>query len=80
MARIQPETLKELLRRVLRTRPDEVGCETCYESLERFVELELEGKDAKQALPLIQRHLEVCTGCHDEYEALLTALQTLQSQ
>lgn len=78
MARIQSSTLKELLHRVLRTKPNEVGCETCYDSLDRFVDLELEGKDAAQALPLIQRHLELCNGCNEEYKALLTALQTLQ--
>jgi hypothetical protein len=79
MARIQPSTLKELLHRVLRTRADEIGCDTCYESLDQFVDLELEGKDAAQALPLVQRHLELCTGCHDEYKVLLSALQSLQN-
>jgi hypothetical protein len=39
----------------------------------------LEGKDAAQALPLVQRHLELCTGCHDEYKVLLSALQSLQN-
>ena len=80
MARIQSQALKELLHRVLTTRPDEVGCETCYESLGRFVELELEGKDAAQALPLVRRHLELCSGCHEEYEALLIALQNLENE
>jgi hypothetical protein len=77
MARIQSSTLKELLRRVLRTKPEEIGCETCYEHLDRFVELELEGKEAAQALPLVQRHIEVCSGCNEEYRALLSALQSL---
>ena len=62
MARIHAKTLKELLHRVLNTRKEEIGCETCFDSLDRFVELELEGKDAAQALPLIQRHLDVCGG------------------
>ena len=79
MARIRSDTLKELLKRALKTRPDEVGCETCYEKLDQFVELELDGKDAAQALPLIKRHLELCQGCTDEYNALLTALKQLES-
>jgi hypothetical protein len=80
MARIETQTLKDLLRRVLGTRRDEIGCDTCYESLDRFVEYELDGKDAAQALPLVRRHLELCQGCNEEYKALLTALQTLQNE
>ena len=75
MAPIKPDTLKEIVRRIMRTRPDEIGCETCFDSLDQFVDMELEGKDAAQALPLVKRHLEICHGCRDEYHALLTALQ-----
>jgi hypothetical protein len=78
MSGIRNETLKELLRRALSTRPDEVGCETCYDKLDQFVEMELDGKDASQALPLVRRHLELCGGCNDEYKALLVALQQIQ--
>jgi len=79
MARIQTETLIELLRRALRTRSDEIGCETCYEKLDQFVEMELKGKDAAQALPLIKRHMELCSGCSEEYQALITALSQMES-
>jgi hypothetical protein len=79
MTRIQPDTLIELLRRALRTRSDEIGCETCYDKLDQFVELELKGKDAAQALPLIKRHMELCTGCSEEYQALITALNHMES-
>lgn len=79
MARIQSDTLKELLKRALSTRSDEMGCETCYEKLDHFVELELEGKDAAQALPMIKRHLELCSGCTEEYKALLTAIKQFET-
>lgn len=79
MARIQSSTLKEILHRILRTQKEEIGCDTCYESLDRFVELELDGKDAAQALPLVRRHLELCSGCGEEYRALLAALQSMQT-
>lgn len=79
MARIQSSTLKEILHRILRTQKEEIGCETCFEHLDRFVELELDGKDATLALPLVQRHLELCSGCGEEYRALLAALQSMQT-
>jgi hypothetical protein len=79
MTNVNSETLKDLVRRILRTRPDEIGCETCFESLDRFVDMELEGKDAVQAMPLVKRHLEICGGCSEEYSALLTALESIES-
>jgi hypothetical protein len=78
MAKINSDSLKEIVRRMMRTRPDEIGCETCFDSLDRFVEMELEGKDAAQAMPLVKRHLEICGGCGDEYQALLTALKSFE--
>ncbi len=80
MTRIQTETLKDLLHRVLATRRDEIGCDTCFDSLDLFVEFELEGKDAAQAMPLVRRHLELCQGCNEEHAALLSALQALQNE
>lgn len=79
MARIESSTLKEILHRILRTQQEEIGCDTCFENLDRFVEMELDGKDATQALPLVRRHLELCTGCCDQYEALIEAIQAVQS-
>jgi hypothetical protein len=78
MARIQSETLKKLVRRAMTTRADEIGCETCFEQMDQFVDIQLAGKDASQAMPLVQRHLDLCQGCCDEYEALLIALKDVQ--
>ncbi len=58
-------------------RPDEIGCEECFEKLDRFVEMELAGKDAAEAMPLVQDHLERCNGCKEEFEALLVVLRAL---
>jgi hypothetical protein len=74
---LQPETLKRMVRNVLTTRPDEVGCDECFEKLDRFVEMTLAGKNAAEAMPLVQDHLNRCGGCREEFEALLEALRTL---
>ena len=68
------DTLKKMVRDIISTRPDEIGCDECFEELDRFVELVLAGKNAAQALPLVQDHLERCSDCREEFEALLTAL------
>jgi hypothetical protein len=75
--RLEPATLKRMVRNILTARPDEIGCDECFEQLDRFVEMELAGKNAAQAMPLVQDHLERCDDCREEFEALLAALRAL---
>jgi hypothetical protein len=74
---IESKQIKRLVRNVLTTRPDEIGCEECLARMDRFVEMELEGKDPAQAMPLVQHHLERCRDCHEEFEALMTVLRKI---
>ena len=75
--RIEPATLKKMVRSVLTARPDEIGCDECFEQLDRFVEMTLAGKNAAEAMPLVQDHLDRCRDCREEFEALLAALRAL---
>ena len=47
--------LKQALRRLLGPAGPEVGCDECFEQLDRYVELELEGRDADAAAPARKR-------------------------
>ncbi len=55
------------------TGPDEpeLGCDECFDELDRYVELELAGADAAQAVPGMHPHLQGCPACAEEYESLL---------
>lgn len=75
MRPMPPEQLAQMVRMVATTRPDEIGCDECYEQLDRFAELALAGRNAAEAMPLVQDHLERCGDCREEFEALLAALQ-----
>ena len=48
----------------------EVGCDECFAGLDRYVELELAGKDADAALPGLRAHLDGCPACREEHESL----------
>jgi hypothetical protein len=48
----------------------DVGCEVCFDQLDRYVELELAGKDADAAIPGLRAHLEGCPACREEHESL----------
>ena len=70
-------TLRQMVHGIITTRPDEISCDECFEQLDRFVELVLAGKNAAQAMPLVQDHLNRCRDCRQEFEALLTALRAI---
>lgn len=74
---LDPAVLKQMVRVVLSTRSDEIGCEECFDQLDRFVEMTLAGKDAAEAMPLVHDHLERCRDCREEFEALLKVLRGL---
>ncbi len=67
--------LRMVLMAISRTREEEIGCDECFERLERFVEVELSGLDAARAMPLVEDHLQKCGDCREEFEALLEALR-----
>jgi len=58
--------------RLLGPAGDEVSCETCFEELDRYVDLELAGADADAAIPGLRAHLEGCPACREEHESLLS--------
>lgn len=62
--------LNEVLGRLLGPAGPEVGCDTCFAELDRYVELELSGEDADAALPGFRAHLEGCPACREEHASL----------
>jgi hypothetical protein len=62
--------LKQALGRLLGPAEPEVGCETCFDEIDRYVELELAGKDAAAAIPGLREHLAGCPACREEHESL----------
>lgn len=67
--------LKKMMHSVVSTRPDEIGCDDCFAQLDQFAEQVLAGKNAAEAMPLVQDHLDRCMDCREEFEALLRALR-----
>ena len=74
------DMLRRIVRASVRTRPDEIGCDDCFEQLDRFAELRLAGKSTAAALPLVEAHLEVCPDCQEEFEALLDAVRAAEDE
>jgi hypothetical protein len=66
--------LNKLVRAVAETRESEIGCDECFEQMDRFAEIEFSGSDAARAMPLVHDHLRKCEDCHEQYGALLIAI------
>jgi hypothetical protein len=62
--------MSEPLDRVLGPSEPEVLCDECFEKLDEYVDLELEGKPADELLPGMRAHLQGCPACHEDYESL----------
>ena len=62
--------LKQALGRLLGPAAPEIGCDACFEQLDRYVELELAGEDADAAIPGLRAHLVGCPACREEHDSL----------
>jgi hypothetical protein len=62
--------LKQALGRLLGPAQREIGCDECFDQLDRYVELELARADAEAAVPGFRAHLAGCPACREDYESL----------
>jgi hypothetical protein len=67
---------KELVRRLLGPAEPELGCDECFEELDRYVELEVAGTGADEAIPGMRAHLEGCPACREDYESLRALVES----
>jgi hypothetical protein len=74
MSPIEPHESHRIVARLTGPAGTEVGCEQCFEELDRYVELELAGADAEAAIPGMQAHFEGCSACAEDHESLRALL------
>jgi hypothetical protein len=60
----------ETLKRLLGPAQPELLCDECFERLDEYVELELQGAEADDRIPGMRAHLEGCPACHEDYDSL----------
>jgi hypothetical protein len=67
---MQMPNFEQMLGRLLGPADREIGCDECFEQLDRYVDLEVAGHDADAALPGLRAHLDGCPACREEHESL----------
>jgi len=75
--KLSSETIRKMMNAVKSTRDQELTCGHCFDELDQFIEMKLAGKNAEEAMPLVQEHLNRCLACREEYEVLLEAIQAM---
>jgi anti-sigma factor RsiW len=65
-----------MARRLLGPKGPELGCDECFEHLDRYVEVELAGADANAAIPGMAAHLEGCPACSEEHDSLVAFVRS----
>ena len=76
MSHSSPQGPKSQLGRVLGPAGPQLTCDQCFEHLDRYVELELAGRDADTAVPGMRAHLEGCPACGEDHESLTALLNS----
>lgn len=69
------EAVLGFLRVLESVREEEAPCDEVYARIDEYVEREVDKKDAAQLMPLIREHLDMCSECCEEYQALLDVLE-----
>ena len=69
-------TNDDTLKRVLGPAGPELLCDECFEKLDEYVELELQGAPADERIPGMRAHLEGCPACHEDYDSLRDLVQS----
>ena len=72
--------LTQILERLLGPPEPEIGCDECFATLDRYVELELAGEDADAVVPGLRAHLAGCPACHEEHDSLYALLVAEQAR
>jgi Zn finger protein HypA/HybF involved in hydrogenase expression len=64
-----------LLQSALETEEYEISCLECFNLLDQYADLLLEGADPQEIMPTVRQHLNHCPTCTSEFEALVVMLQ-----
>jgi hypothetical protein len=56
------------------TQEQELSCDEVHDLIDQFAEMQLRGENPAHLFPLVQRHLDMCPECREEFEALLAAI------
>jgi len=73
------QQLSQLIDRIYSLHEQSVDCHDCDEQMDCLAELASVGYDPRLMLPAVQSHLEQCSHCRAEFNALVVILKAQQT-
>ncbi len=73
---LTPAQAARLLSLAESAREEELSCDEAYALFDQYAECVARGEDAAALMPLVKEHLQRCTGCQEELEALLRMIKS----
>jgi len=67
--------MQKLMQMVSMTEEQELTCDEVFALVDQFAELVQQGQDASGLMPMVQKHLDLCPDCREEYESLLAMMK-----
>lgn len=72
---VAPDTMKTMIDKLAITEENEISCDEVHELIDQFSEMKIRGENVSEAMPMLQKHLDMCPDCREEFMALLRALE-----
>ena len=72
--KITPEKAEMILQLIQDPQAASLSCDQVYDLLDQYADRVMQGEDVADLLPLVSEHLQACSECNDEYEALARML------
>lgn len=79
-AALDEKAAERLMRLLCETRDDELSCEEVFNCLDEYVDCLAAYQNMGGKKPLVEHHLNLCTDCRDQLDALVHALETATAE
>lgn len=66
----------DLMEMIYQTVEEDITCGECYAEIDRYVDMLQSGNDPATVLPKVKLHLQQCSCCREELNALISILES----
>jgi hypothetical protein len=73
--KLDPDHYEKLARVLLKTRPEEMSCEDWLDHVAEYTDHVLAGRLIPPSLAEVERHMDMCPECTEEFCAILVSLR-----
>lgn len=77
---LSTEKVAGFIQMIVSVEPDSIGCDECFGRVAEFAEAQISQHGIPDGFEAIERHLQQCPCCRDEYRALLEGLQAMAAE